>query len=388
MKVHLLRGPLWTLFGLIPLVAGLLASQPAAAQERTCLDDVTGRTNDCVSTDVQIGVLLNDEDASCMPGDPVTLNLTARLLATSLERYDIGLFLALDGGDARTGACRQSYLPPPLAAGGACSGSGAACKKDADCPLGETCTGGYNPGSTDSAGGPFYDAEPEDAADECGDLEPGVNTYLLLPPVTVECTDSDGDGYLDIGTAVSWDGEANNTCENLDDAIPITAGNCLYATVDVVNVIALPGQVRVQKSAQPEQLLEPGGRVTFSIVVENVSPLTVTVEGLDDSVYGPLQQWADGNCAVPQTLSAGEAYTCTISAEVTGDPGIHEDIVTAWGTAWDKAPAWGFDTAEVRIVAQPPETGVGMPATVVVGGMATAGLGLVLAGALVRRRTT
>ena len=146
MKHHMLRTSMWTLFGLFALLVAVLASQPAVAQEGSCIDDVTGRTNVCAAGDVQLIYLRNDEDMTCMPGEPVTLNLEAWLLATSLERYDIGLFLALDGGAANTGSCQHYYLPPPLSSGGTCSVSGDDCKKDADCPVGETCTGGYSPG--------------------------------------------------------------------------------------------------------------------------------------------------------------------------------------------------------------------------------------------------
>jgi hypothetical protein len=384
MKHHMLRTSVLTLLGLLALLSPLPGSQPASAQEGSCIDDVTGWTNVCTAGDVWLSSLLNDVDTSCMPGELVTLNLEAGLLATAVERYDIGLFLAIDGGGADTGSCEHYYLPPPLASVGACSVSGAACKKNADCPAGETCTGGYDP---ESGSGPFYDAEPEDAPDECGDLEPGVDTYYFLGPVTVPCIDSDGDGYLDIGTAVSWDDQKDITCSSVADARPNTANKCHYRVMDVMNVTVLPGLIQVEKTAQPERLLEPGGWVKFTFVVENTSPITVTLEELVDSVYGSLEQ-AGGDCALPQTLGPAEVYQCAISAEVTGDAGaVHTDAVTAWGTNWNKEPVSGVATAEVSIVGEPPESGVGMPAAVVSGGMAAAGVGLLLAGVLLRRRT-
>jgi hypothetical protein len=325
----------------------------------------------------------NAEDMTCTPGEPVTLNLEAWLLATSLERYDIGIFLALDGGAANTGSCQHHYLPPPLASGGTCSVSGGDCKKDTDCPAGEACAGGYSP---ESGSGPFYDAEPEDAPDECGDLEPVVNTRYFLDPVTVPCIDSDNDGFLDIGTAVSWDTVRDNTCDNVDGAIPNTATDCHYRTINVTNVTVYPGGSPVQKIAQPEQLFEPGGWVTFTFVVENTSTVTMTLEGLDDSVYGPLQQ-AGGDCTLPQTLAPAAAYTCAINVEVTGQLGIHENIVSAWGTDWHKVPVSGTARAEVLIVGKPPPSGMGMPAAVITGGMAAIGSALLLAGMLLRRRT-
>ena len=384
MKQQTLGAPTLAILILLTLLTPLTAAQPASAQEGSCIDDVTGWTNICDAGDVWLGSLVNDVDASCTPGELITLNLTAGLLATALERYDIGLFLALDGGGADTGSCEHYYLPPPLASGGTCSASGGVCKKDADCPEGETCSGGYSP---ESGGGPFYDAEPEDAPDECGDLEGGVDTYYVLGPVTVLCIDSDGDGFLNIGSAVSWDDEKDATCAGVGDAKPSTPVKCHYRAIDVMNVTVSPGLVRVEKSAEPEQLLEPGGWVTMTFVVENTSAVTMTLEGLVDSVYGPLEQ-AGGDCTVPQTLGPGESYECAINVEVTGDEGsVHVDAVTAWGTNWNKDPVSGVAVAEVAIVGEPPESGVGMPAAVVSGGMAVVGMGLLAAGVLLRRRT-
>jgi hypothetical protein len=121
MKHYMLRTSMWTLFGSFALLVAMLASQPAVAQQGSCIDDVTGRTNVCSEGDVWLSRVRNAEDIACTPGEPVTLNLEAWLLATSLERYDIGIFLALDGGAADTGSCQHYYLPPPLASGGTCS---------------------------------------------------------------------------------------------------------------------------------------------------------------------------------------------------------------------------------------------------------------------------
>jgi hypothetical protein len=151
-------------------------------------------------------------------------------------------------------------------------------------------------------------------------------------------------------------------------------------------VLQFPDQVEVHKIPEPAQLLEPGGWVTFTITVENVSPLTVTLEELVDSVYGPLQQ-ASGSCSVPQTLSPGATYICAINTQVMGGPGSYEDTVTIWGTDWHKNPVYGTAAATVTIIGQPPDTGRGFPAAVVAGGMMAAGIALLLAGGLLRRVT-
>jgi len=73
---------------------------------------------------------------------------------------------------------------------------------------------------------------------------------------------------------------------------------------------------------------------------------------------------------------------------VSGNAGaVLVDTVTVLGMGWHKDPVTGIATAEVRIVGAPPESGVGMPAAVVSGGMTAVGVGMLLAGAVLRRRT-
>ncbi|MDH3592622.1 MAG: hypothetical protein OER88_12125, partial [Planctomycetota bacterium] len=181
-----------------------LVGSPAAAQ--TCIDDVTGVSNVCTANDVQLSNLeVLNPPALCTIGEPISIDLVGEFISTAAERFDIGVFIALDGGDARSGDCHRDWLPPPLAPDlpaceGSCSISATACFKDADCPAGEACTGGYNPGTTSTDGGPYYDAEcSEDPGDLCGDLEQGVPSYREILSVEVLCQDNNDDGLADVG---------------------------------------------------------------------------------------------------------------------------------------------------------------------------------------------
>ena len=255
---------------LLPTVAMLVAlavlfagAETPLAQSGTCIDDVTGVTNVCTANDVRIAILYNETAVTCFPGELVTLHLRAELVANANERYDIGIFVADDGGDARTGSCERAYLPPPLSPNDiypapTCSVSGDPCAKDADCPLGETCVGGYFPGAKfpDPAGSPFFNAEySEDSADLCGDLEQGVYTYHDLNSLTVPCSDSDGDGFMDIGGCVSWDNTKGATCLTLEDAVPNTKSKCNCEAVRVGNV-EVPKALEVVKDLVPDD--DPG----------------------------------------------------------------------------------------------------------------------------------
>jgi cysteine-rich repeat protein len=201
-------------------------------REASCIDDVTGRTNTCTANDVKLTLVtvFSELDGCAFPGDMATILTEGQLIAGANERYDIGIFLAQDGGSARTGTCFQEYLPPPLAANGTCSVSGAACQKDADCPAGETCNGGYDP---NGGAGPFYNAEEvEDAADTCGDLEQGVSTLTDLGALRIRCIDSDADGNVDLGACTSWDNAKSDgsaikpSCTSASQAVPNTKSKC------------------------------------------------------------------------------------------------------------------------------------------------------------------
>jgi hypothetical protein len=147
---QLLRLPAVTAFLAGVAVAG---AHPAAAQ--TCMEDKVDaelRPLNCTANDVQLaGFLVVDGPGACVAGEPIEVTLKAALAAGAAERYDIGLFIALDGGEALTGQCLQDYLPPPLQ------------------PAPPTCTGTPNPD-----GGPYFNAEcTEDPSDTCGDLDGG-----------------------------------------------------------------------------------------------------------------------------------------------------------------------------------------------------------------------
>ena len=48
------------------------------------------------------------------------------------------------------------------------------------------------------------------------------------------------------------------------------------------------GAIDVQKSADPTTIEEPGGPVTFSVTVTNVSNVKVAIENVVDNVFGDL----------------------------------------------------------------------------------------------------
>jgi hypothetical protein len=86
----------------------------------------------------------------------------------------------------------------------------------------------------------------------------------------------------------------------------------------------------VTKTANKNEVLEPGELVTFTIAVNNLSTSSdpVILETLSDSVHGDLD--GKGTCDVPQTLTPGGSYSCEFSVMVQGNAGgVETNLVTA-----------------------------------------------------------
>ena len=88
----------------------------------------------------------------------------------------------------------------------------------------------------------------------------------------------------------------------------------------VVTINDVPSAIEVLKTATPDSVDEPGGSVTYSFVVNNLSTVdSVTIDSLTDSIYGDLN--GQGDCSVPQTIAAGGSYSCSITVTVSGNAG-------------------------------------------------------------------
>ena len=167
----------------------------------------------------------------------------------------------------------------------------------------------------------------------------------LLPGESYDCefdgevTGNAGETKTDVVTASGTDDDGNDVSDFDDADVEIT-------DVDPV--------IEVVKEADPTFLPEPGGTVTFSVEVTNLSndedPVTITL--LDDDIYGDLN--GQGTCAAsvlaPITLLPGESYDCEFDGEVTGNAGeTKTDVVTASGTDDEGNPVTDSDDADVEI---------------------------------------
>lgn len=109
-----------------------------------------------------------------------------------------------------------------------------------------------------------------------------------------------------------------------------------------------PG-IEVRKTASRPFVIAPSGSVSYKVRVQNTyTDRSVTVTGLDDARMGNLN--GSGNCVLPQTLAAGEMYSCTTAAEtVSGAASTSvSSVVTATGDAGGIAVT-DTDTSVVQV---------------------------------------
>ena len=160
------------------------------------------------------------------------------------------------------------------------------------------------------------------------------------------------DGTYECQFTATFIGNAGETQSDIVFATAIDdEGNVAEADDDAqVELTDVPSSIEVTKAASPTEVNEPGDTVTFSITVENTSPVdTVTIDSLTDDIHGDLD--GQGDCAVPFDLAPAATYSCSFSADVIGNAGDTEtDTVTATGVDDDGAPVSDDDDATVTIL--------------------------------------
>ena len=161
----------------------------------------------------------------------------------------------------------------------------------------------------------------------------------IQPGSTYSCTFtgnvSGGPGFVHTNTV---------TASGVDDDGANVNGSA-SATVNVLNV---PSSITVTKTPTPNRLPEPGGTVSYAVVVRNTSTVdAVTISSLVDNKFGSLN--GKGNCTIPQTIVPGGSYSCSFSAALAGNAGgSHVNTVTASGLDDDNDPVSDSGSATVN----------------------------------------
>ena len=171
----------------------------------------------------------------------------------------------------------------------------------------------------------------------------GVNNYW----VEVDATNFDPGGALENYVLTSSGTYGPNPLLAL---LPTEPSNFLDADFGFRPQAAT---ITVTKIADPASLAEPGGQVTFTVTIDNLSatgPITITT--LSDNIYGDLNN--QGTCSVPQTIPTSGSYSCYFNATVTGNAGdTITNIVTASGVDSNSNAISGQDDATVTITDAP-----------------------------------
>lgn len=162
-------------------------------------------------------------------------------------------------------------------------------------------------------------------------------------------------------------GNADTTHTNTAEATVVDDDGSSAKASDVENVLVTdnPPTLSVLKTAQTPTIAEPGGPVTFDVLVTNLSPEAVTLTSLVDSVFGDLTARPNSTCATGGTLTAttvvstSDSYTCTFTLDVTGNAGsTHDNRVDATVVDDDSTTATAFDTERVTITNVAPSVAV------------------------------
>jgi uncharacterized repeat protein (TIGR01451 family) len=172
---------------------------------------------------------------------------------------------------------------------------------------------------------------------DCGTL----SGMLLIPGAFHTCTFTmpmsglAGDTHTNVATVTAIDIDENDVTAS-DDAV-----------VTYTDVLPL---IEVIKTADPTSIPETGWNVTFTFRVNNLSTIPVTLEVLDDNIFGDLD--TQGSCVLPQSLDPvgdpGDYYECSITEWLTGDDlTSHIDVVTATAYDAERNPSTDTDDATV-----------------------------------------
>lgn len=254
-----------------------------------------------------------------------------------------------------------------------------------------TCDDGSDPGNIDLVAGETITCtflntedppEPGTIIVEKITVPPGDSTeFTFTPsygaPFTLSDGQSNNSGPLTPGTysvvetvPADWM-LADAFCDDGSDPdnIGLDAGETVTCTF-VNSKVTVP-EITVTKTADPTSLPEPGGDVTFTVLIENTGEEDVRITSLTDNIFGDITQVAGDisatTCAFDQPdnieiyLDIDEIYQCEFTAAVTGNEGdTHINTVTASGLGTSTEPGIPIsdsDDATVEITGDTPSTG-------------------------------
>jgi hypothetical protein len=287
---------------------GICVAGPQAASAGTVTGDVcmqrtfggptvsgSNRLN-CTANDIAIARAVSASPSSCTAGQMFDLTATFEVNVNANSRYDAGFYFRTDGGpNARgpVGTCSLTTLPlPPM------------------------------------VGDPWSNLD----GDFCGDFAAMGTVQVTIDIGQVLCTDTNGDGFLNLPNCTAWHSNQGTLCATETQAIPETKSKCKCDDTFQVPVTVESPTGAVAKTAK-------SAVVTYEIKVKNNSSTrSVTIQSLVDDVYGDITtvqgEVATTNCnaLIGDTLAPGatsDACQFTVQYANPGTSGDVKDTVTA-----------------------------------------------------------
>ncbi len=266
-----------------------------------CLEDAAGSKLQCTANDVSLTavtdvVIVHGCD---FPGDTAVVSFVAQFKSTSTSRYNVGIWIAQDGGNARTGACSVTDFPSlPVP--------------------------------------PWQNLD----SNACGDITSAKDVYAAYQYIHVPCVNPDPTtGRIRPKYCTSWDNQAgtSTSCTTPLQTVPGTGSKCSCDNTLADIPVTVPGTIVVNKVTNPNPntrntnfpfSLSGGASANFNLqnggtwnssttggfklmpgtyqVAESVpSGWTLTSSSCTSSITGKTQ--TPGNIQ----LTYGETVTCT-----------------------------------------------------------------------------
>jgi uncharacterized repeat protein (TIGR01451 family) len=192
-----------------------------------------------------------------------------------------------------------------------------------------------------------------DAAGAIGDN--GQIVVSNLVPGTYASTEAVADGWS-LTSITCADSNSSGSLAARTATFALEAGEVVKCTFTNAKLNLGVGAIDIQKSADPTSMKEPGGPVTFSVTITNVSPdVDATIDNVVDDRFGDLDDDGGGNGCfdVPVNLAPGEKVNCTFQRSITGPGGtVHVNTVRADGHDEFGNALTDSDNARVEITAR------------------------------------
>lgn len=292
-----------------------------------CVTQANPSVTNCTANDIAISYTSNPtvSDGCINSSDTVVAQLTAQITSSSPDRYDIGMWLALDGGSAlNSNLCVRDILQPATVAAGTV--------------------------------GPFNDPYARLDGDTCGDSpKSSVSTYTMPFLVNVPCSDqvvsaiTGQNGWIDLGQCGSWDNNAGTTCNNSTQALPGTAAKCRCeradSTIPGPNFLAACTNFATPTGLGSDGVLTVGDRATYTFSYTN------SVANCTPGSPAPGDPFGRSRCGTASFIRIVVTYPSTASTSGTF---YYVDDTTNLDTLIPTCPSTGVLDGNVGVVCNDP----------------------------------